>query len=138
MARKYAEERPDYMDENERKALGERIKAIRTESGLTQGEFAAKLSGISAVTISTAESGKTKPSNTILDNICTTYIVNKEWLLTGEGEMHPSAEDYEMTKALNMVANGTDAQKTLIRFIANMDEKLLESLVDYAKEFLKE
>jgi transcriptional regulator with XRE-family HTH domain len=48
-------------DHDERKAVGRRISAIRSERGLSQEELA-KLSGVSREQISRYESGQTMPS----------------------------------------------------------------------------
>lgn len=68
--------------------IGERVKQLRNELGLTQVEFGKRI-GTSGATISTTESGKTTPDNQTILLICKTFGVNQEWLLTGEGPKHP-------------------------------------------------
>lgn len=63
-------------------SLGERIKKIRKLHGLTQKEFGEKI-GVSSVTISTSESGKTKPDEQTLRLLCSTYGIRRQWLEEG-------------------------------------------------------
>ena len=64
--------------------LGERIKFVRKELGLSQSDFGRKIS-ISQATIACYESGVRFPSDAILKLICTTYNVDYNWLKYGDG-----------------------------------------------------
>ncbi len=137
MARKFREERDDYMDAEALAALGERLKDLRISANLTQGEFASKI-GVTAATISTAEKGKTQPSAAIIGNICRVFGVSEPWLRFGTEPKYPADEDIELRRVLDAVANGTEEQQMALRFVAGLDDKLLHALVEYAKEFFKE
>lgn len=66
--------------------LGKRIKEVREQARLDQGRFAKRIhSGQSYV--STIEADKTQPSNKLIDLICSEFLITREWLLTGTGEM---------------------------------------------------
>lgn len=65
--------------------IGERIKQIRTDLGLTQRQFASML-GIKDAYVSMLEKGKNVPSEQLILNICRRYDVNREWLEEGKGE----------------------------------------------------
>ncbi len=67
--------------------IGERIRVIREQSGLTQDEFAKKIK-LARNTITLIESGRRNPSERTLSDICQRFNVNKDWLLTGNGEMY--------------------------------------------------
>ncbi len=61
-----------------------RIKALRKNKGLTQGELAEAI-GVSTVTISGAENGN-KISVALNEHIAKYFKVSTEWLATGAGE----------------------------------------------------
>jgi len=65
--------------------IGLRIRRLRLSQGLTQKEFAAAL-GIVQGFLSAVESGKKKPSNTLIIALCQLHGIRREWLLSGEGE----------------------------------------------------
>ena len=74
--------------------LSERIKEIRKAEKLTQTKFGDKLS-VSRDVISSFESGRVEPKPIFLNYLCEIFNINKDWLLTGEGEMYKqlSAEE---------------------------------------------
>lgn len=49
--------------------------------------------GITKSSVSLLESGKNNPSEQTIKLICKEYRINKDWLLTGEGDMHDIPED---------------------------------------------
>ncbi len=66
--------------------LGERVRIIRRHYGLTQSQFAQKINRTPGF-ISDIETGKSRISEQTIKAICFFSGVNKEWLLTGVGEM---------------------------------------------------
>ena len=66
--------------------VGSRIRHLRFTRGMTQKEFAASL-GIVQGFLSSVESGKKTPSDTLLIALCHGYGLRREWLLSGTGEM---------------------------------------------------
>ena len=62
------------------------MKEVRSALGLTQQEFADRLS-LKRNTIATYEMGKASPSDRTINDICEKYNVNETWLRTGKGEM---------------------------------------------------
>ena len=66
--------------------IGKRIRQIRKLKGLTQKSFAESLY-ISQNFLSEVESGKAKPSVTLLALIEYRYQISKEWLMTGKGSI---------------------------------------------------
>lgn len=65
--------------------IGERIKLIRTNAGLTMTAFADCLN-LSKSSISVAESDKSNLSKRAIIDICEKFNVNRDWLETGVGE----------------------------------------------------
>lgn len=66
--------------------VGEQIKILRKQLGLSQEEFAFAIS-IKQGSLSQIESGTTSISQRTLKIICGEYSVNPKWLMKGEGEM---------------------------------------------------
>lgn len=68
--------------------IGDRIKKLRgaLTPKMTQTEFADAL-GVSRPLIASIETGRSEPTEMFIKLVCSTYNVNKDWLMTGEGEM---------------------------------------------------
>lgn len=77
------------------KTIGERLALIRQNAGLTMTAFAEKLN-LSKSTISLAENNKQALSVRVIVNICEKFNIRREWLETGEGEMHEETKDSVM------------------------------------------
>lgn len=67
--------------------IGRRIKQLRKEKKLSQGDFAEKI-GRDFTTISKIEAGKLELSSTIRLAICNVFGVRKDWLETGQGPQY--------------------------------------------------
>lgn len=63
-----------------------RIKQIRKNASLTQGEFGARI-GISLSGVSSLEVGKNTPSEQTIRAICSEFSINRDWLVDGIGDM---------------------------------------------------
>ena len=70
--------------------VGERIKELRKDLGLTQQEFADKLN-IKRNAITNYEVQRNDPSDVVLSLICKTWNVNLDWLKEGKGDMYLSS-----------------------------------------------
>ena len=66
--------------------LGERIAKVRQHFGLSQAQFAQKVNRSPGL-FSKVEKGRSDISEETINVIVEVYGVNKEWLLTGEGDM---------------------------------------------------
>lgn len=62
------------------------------ECGKTQEDFARFL-GIPKPNLSSYETGRRTPTDAVIQLICEKCNVNKEWLLTGTGEMRNESEN---------------------------------------------
>ncbi len=97
--------------------VGENIKWIRENKGITQKDFA-KLLNISNVTLSTYENGRTMPKLEMIDRICQVLGCRKEEIL-----------------GLNYAGNMKDRQKRKLNAIFdNLSENSRQLLLIRAKE----
>lgn len=72
---------------------GDRIKRLRKEKlDKTQKEFGERI-GLKPNSVSDIESGKNNLTDQTANAICREFNVNKEWLLTGKGDMYDVPED---------------------------------------------
>jgi transcriptional regulator with XRE-family HTH domain len=70
-------------------SLGERIRQVRQGHRLTQKAFADSL-GIAQGFLSSLESGRKVPSDTLMIALTHLYRVEERWLATGDGEADPA------------------------------------------------
>lgn len=80
------------MSKNE--TVGQRIKAVRQEKGMTQAQLAEHEDvDVTKNYIYLIESGKTAPAEKLVKDIAKAFSVSVTWLLTGEGSKYPLPED---------------------------------------------
>lgn len=90
--------------------LGARLNFARKKRGYTQNSLAEEI-GVSRGVIYNLEKDKTSPQPIVINAICRTLLIDKSWLMTGEGEMEDRhaasqsarvlAELYELVKELS-------------------------------------
>lgn len=123
--------------------IGERIKELRKEQGLTLEQFGARI-GIKANTLSQIENSKRGCSDQMALSICREFNVNEEWLREGEGEMYiqRSADDH-LTQWLDRVLSGRpeDIRRRMLTSLSRISEAgwdALEVLVNEAERIALE
>lgn len=79
--------------------LGERLKHARKSKGFTQDSLADVI-GVSRGVIFNLEKDKTEPQAIVINAICQTLNVNKDWLISGAGEMENTAKISQSAKVL--------------------------------------
>jgi transcriptional regulator with XRE-family HTH domain len=99
----------------------DRIRAIRRELGINQGEFARRI-GLTQTAMSMIEVGKSKLTEQNIKLICVTFNVNEHWLRTGEGEMFGSLSPYE---------------KELLETYRQLTEETQDFILDMTRTLLK-
>lgn len=80
--------------------VGERIKAIRNESGLSMEKFGKRI-GIAKSSLSSLERGINNPSPRTIKIICSEFGINSDWLTNGEGEMHSIVQTTNISNDLD-------------------------------------
>ena len=103
--------------------IGERIKSVRKQKGLTQQKFADAL-GLKRNTVGGYEIETVTPSDRTVQDICAVFGVNELWLRTGNGDPYtPESRDEQIAKILSaaIVSNAT-ARDRLIRALARLPD----------------
>ena len=115
--------------------MGERIKELRKQLGLTQQEFSEKI-GIKRNSLANYEIGRNEPIDAIVSLICRVYHVNEEWLRTGNGEIFETLDrDQEISEFIGKVMHEEDDsfRKRFISALSGLtaeDWKALEHIAD--------
>lgn len=118
--------------------LKERIKQLRNVLGLTQQKFADRL-GLKRQTIAAYEIGNIEPSDSTLLLICKEFCTNKEWLLTGNGEMFDIPEDEVAAVVSDLLEEDNpfyDLIVGIMKTYKKLDGKSQEALKNLSKELL--
>lgn len=79
--------------------LGERLNYARKKNGYTQDSLAESI-GVSRGVIFNLEKNKTEPQAIVINAICQTLTINKDWLLSGVGEMNDTSKASQSAKIL--------------------------------------
>lgn len=86
--------------------IGERISRVIREKCGKKVTFARDLK-IDQSYVTQLENGRRNPSKRLIDNICQTYGVNREWLLNGNGEPYArKSRDEEIEAAIKSALSG--------------------------------
>ncbi len=74
-------------------SIGERIVLIRQQFEINQGQLSEEI-GMNQGLVSKFEKNKREPSKGFLNAMMLRFGANPEWIMTGEGEMFITAEEY--------------------------------------------
>lgn len=116
--------------------MQERLKEIRKLLNLNQSEFAEKLN-LSRGQIACYETGRRSVSIRTINDICREFDINKEWLMTGEGEIYkpqPQIDELEyLMGKFSINAEEDETRTKIIKALLKLDDngwKVIEGLVD--------
>ena len=118
--------------------VGERIRQIRKENGLTQVEFAVRLK-IGGTSVSKLEKGENNPSDQTVTLICREFGVREAWLRTGEGpEREEQPRNADLESQLNeLITAGDDSfRQRLISLLLRLPPEHWAILEHYARELI--
>lgn len=103
-----------------------RLKKVRKTLGYNQTDFARYL-GITQTAYSMIESGRRPLADKYIKVICSTFSINENWLLTGEGEIFfASPYEKEFTQIFIRLTPVTQQYLLLMaKELLNTQEKLL-------------
>lgn len=97
--------------------LNERLKELRATLGISQVALARRV-GVTRAAISRLESGSNGFTNQMIKSICREFGVNKEWFITGNGDMFVFSGSEDIKESLIEYINSTDDTFTLNLFAA--------------------
>jgi len=116
----------------------ERIKAVRKALGISQRDFCTGIY-LSHSFYAKIETGTRNPNNRVYELISNKYKVNKNWLITGKGDMFsetpPDAELLQITdiiKELDPIFRDCIIQQ--IKLMANLNKKSKEEQKPYQRK----
>lgn len=105
--------------------MKERFKLIRKKEHLSQTDFG-KILGVSRDVIGNIEYGRVEPKMLLINHLCDVFSINKDWLLTGNGEMYTiPEEDKELSKILLELSEKNPNLYTLISKLEKLDNDYL-------------
>lgn len=116
--------------------IGERVKALRKELGLTLEKFANPI-GIHRGSLSAIENDKSGVSDRTLLAICREYGVSEEWLRDGVGEMFvPVTRNEKIARfAGELMKDETpDFRRQLVEILADLNDEQWDALADFAEK----
>ena len=73
--------------------IGDRIKILRKDLGLTQSEFAEKIN-LKQAAIGMYENGSRNITEQSISLICSTFNASEEWIRSGSGDMYSPTGDF--------------------------------------------
>lgn len=101
--------------------MKDRIRSVRKKSGLNQTEFGNRIGATQAM-LTSYETGRVIPSDTVLKLICKEFSISYAWLKTGEGPMEdPVAELSAIDKLTETYQSLPDRLKSLVDALCEMD-----------------
>lgn len=111
--------------------MKDRIKQLRKERNLTQEEFAKQIN-ISRSNLGNIEIGRISVTDRVVDDICSTFNISRDWLRTGSGEplVEPanfSLDEYAKTQDLK------ETEINLIRGFMELDPNVRSALFNMFK-----
>lgn len=137
----YSSESGDYMAIVKDPNMNLRIKMIRDHLKLKQNEFAEKL-GIKQSSLSSIENVSVNVSDRVQKDVCISFNVNKEWLLTGKGEMFNSlSREDEITIWVSKLIrkdSHNEFGKNFIRVLSRLEDSDWEVLEKMATMMMEE
>lgn len=116
--------------------IGERVKTLRKELGLTLEKFANPI-GIHRGSLSAIENDKSGMSDRTLLAICREYGVSERWLRDGEGEMFvPATRNEKIARfAGELMKDETpDFRRQLVEILADLNDEQWDALADFAEK----
>jgi transcriptional regulator with XRE-family HTH domain len=108
-------------------SISERIKSVRKALGISQKDFCGGIY-LSQSFFAKIETGMRNPNERVYELICNKYKVNKDWLITGKGEMFSeSPPDVELLLLVDIIREldplFRDCVIQQIKLMANLHKK---------------
>ena len=116
--------------------IGERVKILRKELGLTLEKFGAPL-GVQRSALSMIENDKSGIGDRTILLICREYGVSEEWLRDGEGEMFvPVTRNENIARFAGelMKEETPEFRRQIVEILADLNDEQWDALADFAEK----
>ena len=124
-------------------SINENIKKLREDYLDMSRETFAQEINLKRTAIYLIETGQRNPSDRTINDICEKFNINKEWLLTGEGEMYkpePQIDELEyLMGKFSINANEDETRTKIIKALLKLDDngwRVIEGLVDEILKYM--
>lgn len=112
--------------------IGKNILKLRNTLKMSQQNFGAVLN-LAQASIALIENGKQNVTNRVITDICREFYVNKDWLLTGEGEMFNMDREELLSYLMGRLAADDDDFKKefiteILEVILDMDQEACDNI----------
>lgn len=108
--------------------IGERIKKLRKDAGLSQAKFSTTL-GLTQSFLSGLEKGRYQPTVALLIRVANIYKPDAHWLLTGEGSTSEAHKvDVEEGPIFDKIS------ESILLVLRQMPEEKKLKVLEYAEE----
>lgn len=117
--------------------FGERLSILITTIKMKRSEFAETL-GVSAPFVTQMCAGTKMPSNRTIEDICTKFGVNEQWLRTGTGDMFRElTKEEEIANFIGEVVNDAEdsVRRSIISGLAKLNAKDWEVIAEIIRKF---
>lgn len=114
--------------------LGERVKAIRKEKGLTQQEFG-DLIGIKRNSVALIEGGRGTSDQTV-NSICRAFNVREKWLRDGVGPMFEAPEPEPLDallKSREIPKEDLSVVKSVVRAFLELEKPSRDAVIQFVQ-----
>lgn len=115
----------------------ERLEYVRKKEKLSRTKFGIKLGNKSEDTIYNLERGRTTITNDIIEEVCKTFKINKEWLENGTGDIYDvSPESLQISDSLSKVIDSEELSELVSKLtkLSRDKIKVINALVDLMPE----
>ncbi len=116
--------------------MNERLKQIRLCNKISQEEFGKRIGIESRAHISALENGNRNITDRIINDVCRVFSINKEWLLTGNGEMYQKKSIIWGEICADIAVNDPKAQEAIIKYY-ELSEEDKELWWKWVEHFMK-
>lgn len=114
-----------------------RIRVVFADCGLTQTEIGKKIDVTPQYIWKLRNNDNSRPRENVIKSICREFMINEDWLRTGEGNPHVAKND-KLTFYLSAISSGNDKFiKSLIETYMELDQPskdLIKKFVDTISE----
>lgn len=119
--------------------VGERIRAVRNSlpNKPSQEAFGAKV-GLTRDQVNNLERDRASLAPSLSMLMTKVYNLNPEWLSSGQEPMFSVETDENFAAVNEALQLGSENKTRLLRLIADMPEPLLDEMVEYFKDKLKD